>query len=242
MEFELKKNKNYLDDINSKYIVASIFKILIRTKALTIIKYSKKIQNRMELNIENYKVYSQKLSPIEIEITPYENQYCKIIHYLNEEEKKYYHIYLNNNKEEIKRKYINKDKEIRKIKIIKIIIDHQIKSFEGLFFECRYIESINFKKFYRNNINNMSRMFFRCSSLKELNLDNFVTDNVTDMSYMFSECRSLKKLNLSYFTTFNVTDMRYMFSECKSLEELNLRTFITFKVSNMNHIFMDVVH
>ena len=34
----------------------------------------------------------------------------------------------------------------------KIIIDYQVKSFKDLFFLCECIESINFKKFYRNNV------------------------------------------------------------------------------------------
>ena len=71
---------------------------------------------------------------------------------------------------------------------IKIIIDYQVKSFKELFSRCECIESINFKKFYRNNnITNMSYMFFGCSSLKELNLTNFNTNNVTDMCGMFYE-------------------------------------------------------
>ena len=49
-------------------------------------------------------------------------------------------------------------------KIIKIIIDYQVKSFEYLFDDCRYIEYINFKKFYRKNIKNMRGMFSRCYS------------------------------------------------------------------------------
>ena len=40
--------------------------------------------------------------------------------------------------------------------MIKIIINYQVKSFENLFRDCNCIESINFKKFYKNNINNMS--------------------------------------------------------------------------------------
>ena len=39
-----------------------------------------------------------------------------------------------------------------KVTKIKIIIDYQVKSFKKLFKECHCIESINFKKFYRNNI------------------------------------------------------------------------------------------
>ena len=50
------------------------------------------------------------------------------------------------------------------------------------------IESIHFKKFYRNNIANMSWMLNGCSSLKELNLNNFNTNNVIDMYDMFYVC------------------------------------------------------
>ena len=79
------------------------------------------------------------------------------------------------------------------MKKIKIIIDYQVKSFNKLFFKCYCIESINFKKFYRNNIIDMSWMFNGCSSLKELNLTNFNTNNVTDMGEMFCGCKSLKE-------------------------------------------------
>ena len=77
-----------------------------------------------------------------------------------------------------------------KVKKIKIIIDYQVKSFKDLFYYSNCIESIFFKKFYRNNITNMSWMFYKCSSLKELNLSNFNTNNVTNMSEMLSGCSS----------------------------------------------------
>ena len=65
--------------------------------------------------------------------------------------------------------------------IIKIIIDYQIKSYKELIYNCIYISSIFFKKFYRINITDMSGMFEGCSSLKELNLSNFNTYNVIIM-------------------------------------------------------------
>ena len=97
---------------------------------------------------------------------------------IDENGKLYYHIYFNDNKEEIKNKYkiykvdgvtkheyyIDEEDQVTKIKII---IDYQVKSFEKLFKWYNCIESINFKKFYRNNITNMGGMFFECSSLKE---------------------------------------------------------------------------
>ena len=135
------------------------------------------------------------------------------------------------NLKEIKNKYeINK---IDKVTKIKIIIDYQIKSFKELFSDCYCIESINFKKFYRNNITDMSYMFYGCSSLKELNLNNFNTNNVTDMRNMFNGCSSLKELNLNNFNTNNVTNMSYMFYGCSSLKELNLNNFNTNNVTDM---------
>ena len=177
-------------------------------KKLEIVKYNKKIQNRLNLCIKDYKENYEIFSPIDIEIIPIKKKYSNFIN-LNENDKLYYHIYFNNSKEEIKNKYdINANDKIAKIKIV---IDYQIKSFEKLFYWCECIESINFKKFYRNNINNMSHMFYGCSSLKELNLNNFNTNNVTNMRSMFNGCSSLKELNIINFNTNNVTNRRYMF-------------------------------
>ena len=120
-------------------------------------------------------------------------------------------LYVSNNKEEAKRDYINKDEDI---KIIRVKIDYQIKSFKGLFDNCKCIESINFKKFFRNNIDDMSLMFYECISLKELNLNNSNTINVTDMSDMLYKCFRLKKINFNNFHTNNVTMMSYMFNNC----------------------------
>ena len=73
-------------------------------------------------------------------------------------------------KKEIENTSLYKDDNVSKISII---IDYQIKSFSELFYYCECIESIKFKKFYRNNVTDMSWMFSGCSSLKELNLINF---------------------------------------------------------------------
>ena len=157
---------------------------------------------------------------------------------INKEEiKNKYKIYTNVYTEDgmIKREnyheyYIDEEDKVTKIKII---IDYQVKSFKKLFDDCECIESINFKKFYRNNINDMSYMFAGCSSLKQINLNNFNTNNVTNMSSMFFGCSSLKELNLNNFNTNNVTNMSYMFNGCSSLKELNLNNFNTNKVKYM---------
>ena len=138
-----------MEKIKSRYILSKIYDIMPKKKKLEIIKYNKRIQNRLNLSIKNYKEYSETFTPIEIEIIPTKDKYGKFI-YINENDKLYYHIYFNDNEEEIKNKYeINKEDKVTKIKII---IDYQVKSFKELFYDCKCIESINFKKFYRNTI------------------------------------------------------------------------------------------
>ena len=210
---------------------------MTQKKKLEIVRCNKKIQNRLNLSIKDYKEYSETFTPIEIEIIPAKDKYGSFI-IINENDKLYYHIYFNDNKEEIKNKYrFNEEDGVTKheyyideedkVTKIKIIIDYQVKSFKGLFSWCECIESINFKKFYRNNITDMSGMFSGCSSLKELNLNNFNTNSVTDMYHMFLGCSLLKELNLNNFNTNNVTNMSWMFRGC--LDELKLKIKSQFK-------------
>ena len=204
------KPKHLFEKLKTKYFIQNIFDKLLKKKVLEIIKYNKRQQKLLNITIKDYKEYSEKYSSIQIEIIPINNKYGKFIN-IKKEDEIYYHIYFNNNPEEIKRNYTNKDEEIE---IIKIIIDYQIISFKFLFCYSKCIESIYFKKFYRNNISNMNGMFNECLSLKELNLNNFNINNVTDMSYMFYKCSSLKELNINNFNTNNLIIMMYMFSYC----------------------------
>ena len=144
--------------------------------------------------------YKNEFLNLKIEIIPKENSFGEFIHF-----KSKYKIYFNDNKEEIKRDFITKEDNVKKIKII--IIDHKITSLSRLFYDCKCIKKINFIKFKRDDIKDMSYMFFLCSSLKELNLSNFNTNNVTNMSFMFDRCSLLKELKLSNFNTKKVTDM-----------------------------------
>ena len=137
------------ENIKSRYILSKIYDNMTKTKKLEIFKQNRKIQNRINLSVKNYKEYSETFTPIEIEIIPTKDEYGQFIN-INENDTKYYHIYFNNNKEEIKNKYEMKEED--KVTKIKIIIDYQVKSFKELFYWCKCIESINSKKFYRNNV------------------------------------------------------------------------------------------
>ena len=163
------ESKDIFKNLKSDFFLQKLFYNLSKKKTLDIIKYNNKIKERINICIKDYKEYSEIYSSIEIEIKPVSNKYGKFINM--KENKIYYHIYFNDNKEEIKRNYLNENDNVSKIKII---IDYQVKSFMELFWNCKCIEYICFKKFYRNNINNMGRMFYGCSSLRELNLSNFI--------------------------------------------------------------------
>ena len=229
--------------IGCKYILMGILNLLPRGKFLNIFKYNKNIQKRIDININHYKTYSEEYSPIEIDIIPTKGENGDFIN-IKKEDKEYFHIYFNDNKkEEIgegcwihpKNYLTGRDNPSK----ISIIIDHQIKSFSRLFDDCECIESIEFKKFYRNNITDMRCMFDGCS-LKELNLSKFNTDNVINMYSMFRGCKKLKEIKgINKFNTNNVIDMCSMFKGCWSLKELNLNNFNTNNVEDMSEMFYE---
>jgi len=225
-------NNNSISKIKSKFLLKQIFDRLNPKKTLEIIKYNKNIQEKLDIGINDYKTYKK----IEIEITPiYKEDQINYFIKIPFDKKSYYHIYFNDEKIEINKNYFTK--EDNNVKKIKIIIDEEITSFDELFYKCENLEKIDFVKFNRNNINNMSNMFYGCLSLKDLNLNNFDTSNVTNMSSMFYKCSSLKELNLDSFNTSKVTNMNRMFSRCNSLKELSINNFNTHNVNDMSEMF-----
>ena len=227
------KTISNLDNIKSVYTIKIIFEHIKKNKYLSIIKYNKKMQNRLKLTINDYKEYSQLYSPIEIELKLVKNTYSnEAFINIRDDNKKYFHIFFNDSNKEANLSSLNYEK----IKKVKIIIDHQIISF-GYLFLCTRIEEIYFKKFYRTNIIDMRSMFDCCTSLKKVDMSIFITNNVTNMQRMFNGCESLKELNLSKFNTNNVTNMEMMFRRCISLKELNLENFNTNKVKDMSQMF-----
>ena len=177
-DLKIDQSNSILQNIKSNYFLERIYNNILKKKSLEIVKYNKKIQNRINLSIKDYKEYSEKFSSIEIEIIPCNNKYGPFIN-IKEDEKLFYHIFFNDNKEEIENKYSINEED--KVKNIRIVIDYQVKSFENLFKNCKCIQYINFKKFHRNNIDNMTTMFQECNELEYLDLSNFDTSKVTDM-------------------------------------------------------------
>ena len=134
-----KKNESSLDKIRSVYILLKVFD-LCKIKFLNCIKYNKKIQHRINKNINDYKEEYKK--NILIEIIPQENEYGKFIQIQNNNFS-HLHFYINDN-DETKRNYINVNDNIKKLKII---IEPDFNNFESLFENCSVIRKIHFIKF-----------------------------------------------------------------------------------------------
>ena len=78
-ENESAKQYPILENIKSRYILSKIYDNMTKKKKLEIVKYNKKIQNRINLSIKNNKEYSEIFTPIEIEIIPIKSKYRTFI-------------------------------------------------------------------------------------------------------------------------------------------------------------------
>ena len=107
-----KAQTNDFDNLKSNFILRKIFDIIKEIKSLSIMRYNKKLQKRLNISIDNYKKYSQLYSSIEIELKFSDDKYGEFIN-ISDKDKEYYHIYFDNSNEEIKR---NKLKKMKKLK------------------------------------------------------------------------------------------------------------------------------
>ena len=78
-ENDIAKPNPIIENIKSRYILSKIYNNITIKKKLEIVKYNKKIQNRINLCVKNYKEYSETFTPIEIEIIPTKDKYGKFI-------------------------------------------------------------------------------------------------------------------------------------------------------------------
>ena len=75
MTEEIKSICRY-ENIKSKYILQKIFNNLEKKIILNIVKYNKDIKERINININDFKEYSEKYSSVVIEIKPLNYQHC----------------------------------------------------------------------------------------------------------------------------------------------------------------------
>ena len=81
-------SNNQLKNVKSHYIIKIIFEYMTERKSLETIRYNKSIQNRINININHYKLYYETKTSIELDIIPMKGKYGKFIN-IKEEDKKY---------------------------------------------------------------------------------------------------------------------------------------------------------
>ena len=96
------KSKNKFINLKSDYFIQKLFDNIQKKISLKIIKCNIYIQKRLNININNYKDFSEKFSSIELEIIPIQNKYGPFIN-IKEKDKKYFHIYFNDKKKKLKK-------------------------------------------------------------------------------------------------------------------------------------------
>ena len=135
--------------IRNKYLLKNILDYVERKQCLSLIKYNKALQKKLDISIKDYKEYNQ----IEIEVIPtIENTYGEYLKCIKfpEDNKSYYHIYLYDQNNKIIEDN-HKDEDEIEISKIKIIIDAEVKSLKGLFNSCYKLQEVNFIKFNRKD-------------------------------------------------------------------------------------------
>ena len=108
------KSKVDLKKIKSDFFLRKLFYIIKANRTLTIIKYNKKLQKRLNLNISDYEKFAQLFSSIEIKLKLDESEYDENNKFINisDKEKEYFHIYFDNSNEEIERNFLKKTKKL----------------------------------------------------------------------------------------------------------------------------------
>ena len=91
-DLKIDQSNSILQNIKSNYFLERIYDNILKKKSLDIVKYNKRLQNRINLSIKDYKEYSEKFTPIEIEIIPFNNKYGRFIN-IKKNEKIFYHIF-----------------------------------------------------------------------------------------------------------------------------------------------------
>jgi len=81
VEINQMKSKIKYEKLKSDYFLQKLFNNVERKRKLDIIKYNKNIKKKIDININDYKEYSEIYSSIEIEIKPVNNKYGKFMNF-----------------------------------------------------------------------------------------------------------------------------------------------------------------
>lgn len=104
---------------------------------------------------------------------------------------------------------------------IELLDTQNVTSFEGMFFNCSWLVSIDLSFFNMSNARTLVSMFASCYRLNELHVDGWDVRSVEDMNGVFSGCSELTELDLSTwkFGT-SIQTASNCFNGCTNLETI----------------------
>ena len=70
------------------------------------------------------------------------------------------------------------------------------ETFQGMFYNCAKLNTLDLTANSFSKAKNMSKMFYGCENLKSFKINNVTLPQITDMSQMFEECTSLASLQI----------------------------------------------
>ena len=209
---------SFLDKISSAIVLKKVFNALDKHKRLKYMNRNKKLRRRLDINVNDYRLYYENKTPIIIEIIPIENHSNPVFTPMDEYKK--YITYKIENGHHI------------------INVAPGIKTLEDFFYNQKNIEGVVFQQFLRRDIEDMSDMFSMSTNLKYIDFRSFYSKNVKDMAGMFFNCSKLLRIdNIQNLDTSNVENMEQMFAKCEMLFSLDLSNFNTKKCKNIESMF-----
>ena len=106
---------------------------------------------------------------------------------------------------------------------------------QGMFFNCRSLESIDAEKWNFSGVTGMYSAFYGCESLKKLDLSSWDLSKVTTMQAAFSYCTALEEVKLGERSS-GECYLGTMFFKCSSLKKADFRKW-TIKATSMQSMF-----
>ena len=226
-------NLNTTNLNNVKLILKKIFDNITTIKRLNIIRYNKSIQNKLNIDINSYKIeYSQIIFEIQIYIPG-----MKKIRVIRRPKKRDSFDKLNepgeypivglNSDSDYDEYEIKENDDATKYDFIKIAPKY--KNYFHFYFD----DDENEKKvtYVYNNENvskikvivnypviNLNSLFYTCSIVRKIKFIKFRRNNIKNMSYMF-HCWNINEIKFDKFNTENVKNMEHMFGGCGELSK-----------------------
>jgi len=111
-------------------------------------------------------------------------------------------------------------------------------SFEGAFYGCGNLTSVDLTNLDSSNSSSIAYMFSN-SGLTSFAVNNWNVSNAVSANQLFSNCTSLTSVNINNMNISNADDLSFMFRKCTSLISINMNGIDWSSCTNLAGLFED---